>query len=554
VNTPQRELPLPGAHLALHGIYEISKILCGPGSLYEVLSGTLHMLHSFLRMAHGVIAVLDASGVPETMVAASLDPAGARHYFRALPEKVVGQIMVTGMPVVVGNVANDPAFAGCDNDLRGEGLNVAFIGVPICDRGRVIGAITIDRPWLDPRDLRTDEDVRVLKMTANLIGQTVRLHRMAVRNCEQMRDDQQCVKKERANPAAELRRPGSPLIVGESKALQAVLEHVQLVAGSSSPVLLRGESGTGKELFARALHEGSPRRAGPFITLSCAALPVSVLESELFGHEKGSFTGALTLRKGRFELAHGGTLFLDEIGEIPAAFQTKLLRVLQEGEFERVGGTCTLKVNVRLVSATNRNLERAVIRGAFPADLYYRLSVVPIFLPPLRDRLGDIPLLAREFLHRLNNDNKTSLSFAPGSLAVLEQCEFPGNVRELENCVRRTATLSRGQVISEYDFACRNDGCPSAVLWRKAPAPVIAAPVAPAPVATAAAGCGAHQPCRSAATSKAPLAGAGLEYHELLGAMERSGWVQAKAARLLNWTPRQIGYALRKHGIPIKSF
>ena len=548
------ERPLPRADLALYGIYEISKILCGPGSLHEVLSSTLQVLHSFLDMAHGVIAVLDSAGEPETVVSASLDPDGARRYFDALPEKVIGQIVVTEMPVVVENVTRDPTFAECNRGVWGEDQNVAFIGVPIRDRNRVIGAIAIDRPWLNPADMRTDEDVRFLKMAANLIGQTVRLHRLVMRDRERMLDDQRRLEKERESLAAQLRRPGSSPIVGESETLRLVLEKVQLVARSASPVLLRGESGTGKELFAQALHEGSPRRAGPFIKLNCAALPESVLESELFGHEKGSFTGALSQRKGRFELADGGTLFLDEIGEISATFQAKLLRVLQEGEFERVGGTRTLKVNVRIVSATNRNLEEAVTKGAFRADLYYRLSVVPIFLPPLRERRGDIPLLAQEFLRRFNGDNKTTLSFAPGALAVLQQCYFPGNVRELENCVRRTATLSRGQTISDSDFACRNDGCLSAVLWRNVPTPV-AAPAAPAvAVAAPSGGCGPQEGCPSAATCKVPRADSRSEYEELLEAMEKSGWVQAKAARMLNLTPRQIGYALRKHGIPIKKF
>ncbi|CAH2599539.1 Nif-specific regulatory protein [Rhodovastum atsumiense] len=555
-----RDRPPGRAELALYGIYEISKILCGPGSLPDVLTGTLQVLHSFLDMANGVIALLDEAGEPETVVSAALDREGARLYFKALPEKVVGQLVVTEMPVVVENVTRDPAFAECDRSLWGKGQNVAFIGVPIRDRSRVIGAIAIDRAWANLADMRTDEDVRFLKMAANLIGQTARLHRLVMRDRERMLEDQRRIEKEREDLAAQLRRGGAPAIVGQSPALRDVLEKVQLVARSQSPVLLRGESGTGKELFAHAIHECSPRRTGPFIKLNCAALPESVLESELFGHEKGAFTGAMTQRKGRFELADNGTLFLDEIGEISAAFQAKLLRVLQEGEFERVGGTRTLKVNVRIVSATNRNLEEAVAKSAFRADLYYRLSVVPIHLPPLRDRRGDIPLLAEEFLRRFNADNKTRISFSPAALKVMQECYFPGNVRELENCVRRAATLVRGDTIIDKDFACRNDGCLSSVLWRgtqvqQPQLPVVPAPAVPvaAPVAPAEA-CEGEATCPSAATCRVPRAGTRSEYEQLLEAMEKSGWVQAKAARLLNQTPRQIGYALRKHGIPIKKF
>src|ERR1019366_8101754 len=238
-------------------------------------------------------------------------------------------------------------------------------------------------------------------------------------------------------------------------------------ARSHSPALLRGESGTGKELFARALHEWSPRREEPFVAVNCAALAESVLESELFGHEKGAFTGASAQRKGRFELADKGTLFLDEIGEISPSFQAKLLRVLQLGEFERVGGSSTVKVDVRLVAATNRNLEGSGAKGEFRSDLYYRISVVPIFIPPLRERKDDIPLLAREFLNRFNAENETNHSFTASATGVLTSCYFPGNVRELENCIRRTATLANAARLVADDFACRHDECLSAILWKK---------------------------------------------------------------------------------------
>jgi Nif-specific regulatory protein len=551
--------PPARAELALYGIYEISKILCGPSSLAEALSGTLQVLHSFLDMTNGVIALLDGQGEPELVVSASLDPAGARRYFAALPERVVGQIVVTEMPVVVENVRRDPSFAACDPGLWEGHASVAFIGVPVRDRDRVIGAMMIDRTWTSAADIRSDEDVRFLKMAANLVGQTVRLHRLVRRDRERLLEDQRRIDKEREDLAAVVRGGAAAGIVGASEVLRLVLDKVRRVARSHSPVLLRGESGTGKELFAHSIHANSPRRAGPFIKLNCAALPESVLESELFGHERGAFTGALAQRKGRFEMADGGTLFLDEIGEISPSFQAKLLRVLQEGEFERVGGNRTLKVNVRIVSATNRNLEDAVAKGGFRADLYYRLSVVPIFLPPLRERSEDIPLLAEAFLRRFNADNGTRLNFAPGTMEVLQACYFPGNVRELENCVRRAATLVRGDTIGEQDFACRTDGCLSSVLWRGnqvATAPMALAPAAVhAPIA-APAGCGGGESaCPSAASCEvARPVDSRSEYDQLLEAMEKAGWVQAKAARLLNLTPRQIGYALRKHDIPIKKF
>ena len=313
------------------------------------------------------------------------------------------------------------------------------------------------------------------------------------------------------------------------------------VARTESTVLILGESGTGKEVIAQCLHRHSSRRDGPFVAINCGAIPEALMESELFGHEKGAFTGALVTHKGRFELADGGTLFLDEIGEISGAFQVKLLRVLQEGEFERVGGARTIKVDVRIISATNRNLEEAVAKGNFRADLYYRLAVVPLFLPPLRERTEDIPLLAEEFLRRFNTDNKTSITFAPSAMSVLRACYFPGNVRELENCVRRTATLSHGDRITDRDFACRDDGCLSSVLWRQTPS-ATSLRMEPRPAS-------APEP-----QAEAPVTSGGTasEYKQLLEAMEKSGWVQAKAARMLNLTPRQIGYALKKYNIPIK--
>jgi Nif-specific regulatory protein len=310
------------------------------------------------------------------------------------------------------------------------------------------------------------------------------------------------------------------------------------------------------------------------VSVNCAALAESVLESELFGHEKGAFTGAASMRRGRFELADGGTLFLDEIGEISPAFQAKLLRVLQEGELERVGGTTTVKVDVRLVAATNRNLEEAVSRGEFRADLYYRISVVPILLPPLRSRPEDIPPLAKEFLRRFNEEHGTSTAFAPAALDVLVGCCFPGNVRELENCVRRTATLAAGPAIVASDFACKHDECLSSLLW-KGPARTPAPGYVPLPIAPNV----RHRPASSEppeperggrapessseSTSEAagsnssipPLAGGDDdERHRLIAAMEAAGWVQARAARMLGLTPRQIGYALKKLDIAIKKF
>lgn len=228
--------------------------------------------------------------------------------------------------------------------------------------------------------------------------------------------------------------------------MQEVYKIVERVADSRATVLIRGESGTGKELIARALHYNSPRAAKPFIAVSCAALPESLLESELFGHEKNAFTGAATAKPGRFELANTGSLFLDEIGDIPAAMQIKLLRVLQEWEFERIGGTKSIKVDVRLIAATNKDLEKEVVNETFRSDLYYRLNIVSIFLPPLRERREDIPTLVAHFLEKYNKQNNRKInSVADETWSMLDAYRWPGNVRELENVIERSVVLSERQ-------------------------------------------------------------------------------------------------------------
>jgi Nif-specific regulatory protein len=550
------------ADTALVGVYEISKLLAAPFRLEAELSGVLALLSSFLDMHNGLIALLTPDGEAEVLVGPGWSDDKPERYFERLPERVIGQIVVTRMPLVVSNVRADPLFAGADltSWAPDDGRPFSMIGVPIKEGDQVVGTLTVTRS----HDLsRLDEDVRFLAMVANLIGQHLRLHKVIARDRERLLAEQRRLEKaveERTPP----RGPAAPPlrgIVGESVAVRRVVEKIRIVAKSHSTVLLRGESGTGKELFASAIHDLSPRRKGPFIKVNCAAIPESVLESELFGHEKGAFTGAVTQRKGRFELADGGTLFLDEIGEISASFQAKLLRVLQEGEFERVGGTRTLKVDVRLVCATNQNLEQAVERGDFRSDLYYRINVVPILLPPLRARKGDVPMLAEEFVRRFNAEHGTELSLSGSALGVLEDCYFPGNIRELENCVRRTATLARGSQISDLDFACRNDVCLSSVLWRGAQKAPPAEPdlrvVARAPALAAAAPAEAaapHGACPSADACPVASGDVRSERERLVEAMRTAGWVQAKAARLLGLTPRQVGYALRKHGVAVEKF
>jgi DNA-binding NtrC family response regulator len=243
-------------------------------------------------------------------------------------------------------------------------------------------------------------------------------------------------------------RRGAPQIVGDDPRLKQVSMALHRAAATDMTVLLEGESGTGKELFARALHALSPRADGPFVAINCAAIPETLLETELFGHEKGAFTGASARKPGKFELAHRGTLFLDEIGDLPLTLQAKILRALEEKRFERVGGTAPLQVDVRVVAATNRNLRAAVAARQYREDLYFRLSVFPITIPPLRERVDDIPRLARYFIDRFCRDlNKKSLALAPSAIEQMRAYSWPGNVRELQNCMERAAILTEGDTI-----------------------------------------------------------------------------------------------------------
>ena len=572
------------AGVAMFGIYEISKLLNEPARLESVLASVANVLSSFLQMRLSMIVILDDAGEPEIVATADGTGMPATKKADILPQAVIDRLVATATPLVVQNIASDPMFEDVAPAIV-EGLNgrVAFLGVPIKAGDKVVGTLSIDRVRDGTTTFRIDEDLRFLKMVANLIGQAVRLHRILSADRQRLLEERAALQKALDQELADKGHMPAPKlggIVGESDRMRKVTETIATVAKSNSTVLLRGESGTGKELFARAIHDMSPRKARPFVKLNCAALPESVLESELFGHEKGAFTGAVSQRQGRFELANGGTLLLDEIGEISASFQAKLLRVLQEGEFERVGGTKTLKVDVRLVCATNRNLEAAVSKGEFRADLYYRINVVPVFLPPLRDRPGDVRLLAQTFLERFNEENSRELALSGGALNVLERCYFPGNVRELENCVRRTATLTGHKVIDRGDFACASGDCLSALLWTGSgrhnpaeaaippsghghgngtgiapaegsnftPLPVLVPAPASDPGAPAAGSCGHAHGGSCPALSEARPA----DRDRLVDAMERSGWVQAKAARLLGLTPRQVGYALKKHGVEVK--
>ena len=357
-----------------------------------------------------------------------------------LGEGVTGRVVETGAPVVVPSIATEPLFLSRTRPLEErQETEMAFICVPVRLGNETIGALSAERPY--DQMLSFDEDIRVLSVLASLIAHAVRLRQFAEEEKALLAENQR-LKRELAD------RYQPENIVGNSREMAPVYEMIGQVAASDATVLIRGESGTGKELIAQAVHYASQRSEGAFVRVNCAALPEGLIESELFGHEKGAFTGAIQQRMGRFERASGGTIFLDEIGELPASVQVRLLRVLQEREFERVGGSKVLTADVRVVAATNRDLEKDIEEGRFRTDLYYRLNVFPIHLPPLKERRTDIILLADHFIEKYNERHRRSIvRLSTPAIDLLMAYHWPGNVRELENAIERAILLADSDVI-----------------------------------------------------------------------------------------------------------
>jgi Nif-specific regulatory protein len=428
--------------------------------------------------------------------------------------------------VILHSIAEEPRFL---NRLGLYDPNRPFIAVPIKVAGNLCGVLAV-QPEQSGMEI-LEEEAQFLEMLANLIGQSVSLSLQVEQEKNSLLEERDLLRRTVRH------QYGFDNMVGRSPVMRRVFDQARMVAKWNTTVLIRGETGTGKELIANAIHYASPRARNAMVRLNCAALPENLLESELFGHERGAFTGAVESRKGRFEQAHGGTLFLDEIGEISATFQAKLLRVLQEGEFERVGGSRTIKVDVRIIAATHRDLETAVDAGDFREDLFYRLNVMPIYLPPLRERIEDISDIARHLLGKVGANQKRKLTLTDSALRRLATHDWPGNVRELENCLERAAVLSEDGRI-DNDLIRFNP--PS----HRPPVPRSNPLAAPAPYVAPASG-GAAPPL-----PEAPLG----ERERVIAALEQAGWVQAKAARILGMTPRQIAYRIQTLNIEVKQF
>ena len=511
--------------LLLAALYAVSRELSRSLNFNESLREVLRVLHEEAGLAHGLIGVVDAeSGKLAIHTIYNPDGPNADSAQYGPGEGMIGLILERPRTIKLARVADEPRFL---NRIRIYAEELPFIAVPIKVGGNLQGVLAVQPEA--PEDGLLEERAQFVEMVANLIGQNLRLAMDVAQEKSTLLEERDLLRRTVRH------QHGFDSMVGHSAVMRRVFEQARMVAKWNTTVLIRGETGTGKELIANAIHYNSPRARNMLIKLNCAALPENLLESELFGHERGAFTGAVEARKGRFEQANGGTLFLDEIGEVSPAFQAKLLRILQEGEFERVGGSKTIKVDVRIIAATHRDLETAVEMGDFREDLFYRLNVMPLFLPPLRERIEDIPEIAKHLLGKIGGDQKRKLTLTDMAQRRLASHDWPGNVRELENCLERAAVLSEDGRI-DVDLirfpSTRERG--SARPLRTVPASSGGAAPGPAEVDI-------NDPSLS-------------ERERVVAALEQAGWVQAKAARILGMTPRQIAYRIQTLNIEVKQF
>ncbi|MBN1129296.1 MAG: sigma 54-interacting transcriptional regulator [Chitinispirillaceae bacterium] len=429
-------------------LYHIARVLGQGGDLGKLMEQILEILEIHAGMNRGMVSILSPDN-SELMVdvARGISESEKRKGRYRLGEGVTGKVVASGISVVVPQLRNNPHFlnkTGARSRLTGN--DVAFFCVPIKVGPTVIGALSVDR-MTEAGEEELQNELRFLEAIADIIAQVV----------DERRQNQVkilALEKENLELRATLEEIGKPSeMVGNSGLMREIFRQIAQVAPSPTSVLIRGETGTGKELIARAIHLKSPVKAGPFIAVNCAALPESLLESELFGHEKGSFTGAITQRIGRFEAANGGTLFLDEIAEMPQTSQGRLLRAIQEKEIQRVGGTNAVRINVRLICATNRDLETDVSEGRFREDLYYRINVFTIMLPSLRKRGADVLLLADHFVKKYCTvHDKVIKRISTPAIDMLSAYHWPGNVRELENVIERAVLVAAGDSIEGHDL------------------------------------------------------------------------------------------------------
>ena len=484
--------------------------------LEATLKNILKSLDTYLKLRRGMITLFDAD--TETInikVAHGLSEKSRAQARYKLGEGITGRVVQTGEEIVVPDISRDPRFLHKTRSRKtANGKKIAFFCVPIKVDNRTVGTLSVDRQAGRGDDF--EAHLRLLNIISTMIAQAIKLNKLVAAERKLLQDENVRLRRELKN------RFDVHNMVGTSNAMQEVYRLIEQVAESNATVLIRGESGTGKDLVAHAIHYNSLRADKPFIKVNCTALPETLLESELFGHEKGAFTGAVDRKLGRFERANGGTIFLDEIGDFPPNLQVKLLRVIQFREFERLGGIETIKANVRVIVATHKNLEKDIETGEFRSDLYYRVNVFPIYLPPLRERKDDIMLLADHFLTKFSAENgKRITRISTPAIDMLTRYHWPGNIRELENCIERAVLVCEDDVI-------RSDHLPPSLqMVRKD-----------------------HDDDERRPSFTEIIAN--KERELIVDALKKSDGQQRKAAAELGITERILGYKIKKYGIAPK--
>lgn len=497
-------------------LYEISKALNEHLDLKKALYKVLDILSNSMKMERGAISILDPlRNEINIEVAHGISKTAMERVKYKIGEGITGRVIETGKALAIPKISEEPLFLNrtASRKMKMQ-QEVSFICVPVKKGKQVIGAFSVDKPYDETYSLKSGK--KLMSVIATMIAQhvinleTIRLEK------DQLREENRRLRNELEN------KYRITDIIGNSNKMREVYQMISQVSKSNATVLVRGESGTGKELVANSIHYNSLRAKGPFVKVNCAALPANLIESELFGHEKGAFTGAVKKKLGKFELANKGTIFLDEIGSIDQEVQVRLLRVLQEKEFERVGGHRTIKIDVRIIAATNKNLEDAVEKETFRGDLYYRLNVFPIYMPPLRERKTDILLLADYFLEKYAKENSKSIKrFSTPSIDMLVDYHWPGNVRELENCIERAVLLCEEGVIHSYHLPPTLQTGPESGTIPKA--------------------------SLEEAVSK-------LEREMLIDALKNTRGNVTQAAEMLKTTVRKFGYKARRYGVDYRDY
>jgi Nif-specific regulatory protein len=485
----------------LNLLLNISYTLESSLELREVIRPVLLKMEEVIGLQCGTLSILDRkSGSFSASEAVGLPRHLSKEEYLQRYRPLIDDVIRTGQAVVVPDVSAEPSLKR--ESAEGTAEKVALICVPVKFGEEVVGCLSAERPSRAEVSLAADR--RLLSLVANVIAQSVHFHHVTEERLNALQRENERLQVQLQTSL----RP--PNMIGNSTAMRSVYQHIEQVAGSATTVLIRGESGVGKELVARALHEQSPRKGKAFVKFNCAALPESIIESELFGHEKGSFTGAVAMRKGRFEIADGGTIFLDEIGDISASTQIKLLR------------QTPIRSDVRVITATSRNLEEMIEREKFRSDLYYRLNVFPIYVPPLRDRKSDILLLTDSFVEKFSKSSgKKVRRISTAAIDLLVSYHWPGNVRELENCIERAVLLSPGPSIEAHHLP--------PTLQKK-------------------------DPSEKGATGTLDSAVSALEYEMIVAELKAFDGNMARAARKLGLTERQIGLRVKRFGIDFKRF